>query len=154
MRKKGYTLLELIIVLVLLAILSVAATVKMVNFDSIRLSSAASKLAADIAYAQQLAVTTQMPHGVSFVTGTNSYYSVIDHNSNAVEDPANRGSDLIVNYSSIPDLKDVDITGASTTPVWFDWQGTPSSNVTVTLGCGTETPKTITITADTGKVIW
>ena len=164
MKIRGVTLFELVIVIVILAILSISLAVKMITFNDIKLSSAAGKLAADISYAQQLAITTQVFHGAYLETANNQYFVFRDTTSTKVKDPYNRANDLIVNYNTATELNGVTIYAVninSSAGVTFDGAGTPydanknilGSNGTITLKCGTSS-KTVTITANTGKIIW
>jgi len=161
---KGFTIYELVIVIVLLLILSVAVAVKVISFDEIKLSSAASKLASDITYCQQLAVTKQIFHGISFDIPNNQYFLYQNSPATKIKDPYNRSQDFIVSYDTISELTGVVLNTVninSTAGLIFDGLGIPydanqnvlGSSGTIVLKIGTNS-KTITITPQTGKVSW
>lgn len=66
MLKKGFTLLELVLIIVLLAILAVAAIPKRVDLPAMRIDMAARKVQSDIRYAQSLAISIQKRTRVRF----------------------------------------------------------------------------------------
>ncbi|MGE4357829.1 MAG: prepilin-type N-terminal cleavage/methylation domain-containing protein [Candidatus Omnitrophota bacterium] len=166
MKKRGFTLIEIVLVIALIAILSITMAVKWTGFEEAKLTSAVSKLAADIAYAQQLAITTQLFHGLSFDT-TNEKYSLFrieaDGTPTTIEDPYRRGEAFVVEYPlgelQGVTLQSVNIEGGD--QLLFNWQGTPcdssgtelTSDATITLECKGNT-KTLTVVAETGKVTW
>ena len=77
MKLKGFTLLE---ILIAMAILGIMASVSFAFFKTfspaLKLSSSVRDLATDIRYAQQLAVTEQVNHGVSFSSITDEYWII------------------------------------------------------------------------------
>ncbi|MCM8765743.1 MAG: hypothetical protein NC920_02710 [Candidatus Omnitrophica bacterium] len=161
---KGITLIELVIVMMLLLVLSIIAGVKVISFDEIKLSSAASKLASDISYCQQLAITTQIPHGLSFDVTNNQYFLFETSPATKIKDPFNRAQDFIVDYDNIDELSNIVINSVninSTHELWFDGLGIPydanqnplSSNGTIVLKIKGNS-KAITIIPQTGKVNW
>jgi len=81
MHKKGVTLIELIVVLVLMLIIATAAAVKLGTYDTIKLNAAARKLVSDIRYTQMHAILSGEFSCVSFSPencwqqGWNEYHS-------------------------------------------------------------------------------
>lgn len=100
--QKGYSLIELVLVLSLVGILSVYAMPDDPGQGSIIVDGAARKVMADMRYAQSLAMTTSTPHGVRG-TGANTYqvYNVTTNtpvNSPFHQTPMNE--DLSADFSS------------------------------------------------------
>ncbi len=163
-RSKGITLIELVIILVLLAILSVTTMVKFVTFDNIKVAASASKMSADIAYAQQLAITTQVFHGVRFDTANNLYFLFRGTPATKIKDPNNRPNDYIVDYDTEPEISGVTINTVninSTSGIVFDALGRPYdgnynllfSGGSINLVCGTNS-KNVIISPETGNISW
>ncbi len=73
-RHKGFTLVELIVVMAILAILTGTVTVSVDNVnDNTRLTNAAYRALSDVRYAQELAMTHKRPVNFIVSTGGNSY---------------------------------------------------------------------------------
>ena len=73
-QERGFTAIELILVIVILGILAAIAYPRFQGLPGIRVSAAAQTIVSDINYAQTLAIT--MPpdnYGVVFTAGINSY---------------------------------------------------------------------------------
>ena len=164
MKNRGFTTIELAIVIVIVAILSVGSFVFIGFYNVIKLDAAANKMAADLRYAQSRAMSYTVWHGVVFnVDPTNTYsvYSTDGSTDTIVDDPAKFGSDLTVNLNTAygATLNSVTIQGGGHqiefSPLgapWTDKNGTQISyEASVVLGFGSQT-KTITITPNTGKV--
>lgn len=70
---KGFTLIELVVVLVILALISIITFSSITPLDSIRLNLAGQQIQSDIRYAQSLAVSIQRPVRISFSSGSDNY---------------------------------------------------------------------------------
>jgi MSHA pilin protein MshC len=127
---RGFTLVELIMVVVLISILAVSVVPKFLDTSGFSLAGAAAMAAGDIRYTQELAMGTHSSKTIVFTT-TNTYYTVDSRN---VDLPSK------VSISS----------GATYT---FNSLGEPTSGggSSVTLSAGAET-KTITVESNTGRV--
>lgn len=100
----GFTLIELVIILIVLGIIAAVAIPRLADTTSLKASATARKLRSDIAYAQELAMTRNLRTRVYFNgTGTapapQGYAVVIDNSASgncasfaAVTDPAGGGS--------------------------------------------------------------
>lgn len=62
---RGFTLIETVIIMVVVGILAAVVFLRGNPFDTIKLDSATRKVAADIRYAQKLAITTQQRSAIA-----------------------------------------------------------------------------------------
>jgi len=162
---KGFTLIELVMVLLVVAILSVAIMTDLVSsVSSVRLEAAKWKLKSDIIYAQNLAVTQSINHGVIFDPDAETYSLYSQTTSNIIDDPQTTAP-FTINYTTDPSFKGIGINSTSfgfptTNRLEFDDYGRPYSdagitllvdNGTIILGSGGSTVP-ITVTKNTGKV--
>lgn len=173
---KGFTLIELVLIMMLLVILAAAGAVSLQRYGEIKLNSAARRLASDMRFAQQLAMTRQVRHGVIFnltVSGTPAAntYTVFQENSPSTDTPARnpaRGGDMTVNYNTDARFQGVTITSPSfcvgagcnetlefnALGVATDSSGTQLTSGSVTLNYSGATSKTVTVIPATGKVTY
>ena len=66
MRSGGYTVVELVLVMVLLIILAAVAVPRFTALQSVRVNAAVREIASDIRYAQSLAISSGKNHRVVF----------------------------------------------------------------------------------------
>ena len=127
---QGYTMIELIMVVVLIAVVSVSVLPKFFDTSTITVEGAAEMVAADIRYTQELAMSTNSAKTIVFTT-TNTYYTVDSRNVN------------------LPSK----VTISSGATFTFNSLGEPTTGggSSVTLDAGAET-KTITVDSYTGRV--
>ena len=127
---RGFTIIEIIMVVVLIGILAVSVVPKFMDTSAISLQGGAAMVAADIRYTQELAMSTHAPKTITFTT-SDTFYTV---NSQTMNLPSR------VSISS----------GATFT---FNSLGEPTtgggSSVQITAGGST---KTITVESYTGRV--
>ena len=174
----GFTLTEVIIIVVILSVLAGVMFIKSTDFYTIKLDSAARKLASDMRFAQQLAMTRQVRNGVVFNLTVACPPAVATHTYTVFEEkgacptvdtPARNpagGGNLTVDYNTDAQFKGVTITGPSfcvgavcTETLEFnaegaatDAAGTQLNSGSVTLNYPGATSKTITVTPSTGKI--
>lgn len=147
-RRAGYTLVDLVIVVLIMGILAAAAGPKfansMVHFQA---ESAAKQVAADLRYARQHALQAGVNQPVVFAPLTHSYsltgLNDIDHQSEPydVKLKSTRYPASIVNAAF----------GAGGATVTFDIYGKPDNGGNVVIQVGGE-QRTINIDGYTGKV--
>lgn len=128
MSARGFTLTELIVILTILGLMSWLAYPKVVAMDEIKLDTAARRLAADLRYAQSLAMSRRLIHGILFDPALERYTVFAPNAATPITDPADRVKTLSVDYTSRTEFKGVQIQSASfgTTPgVTFDYFGVP-----------------------------
>ena len=125
---RGFTLTELIVIITILGILSWLAYPKMAAMDEIKLDAAARRVAADLRYAQSLAMSRRVIHGILFNTALEKYTVFAPNAATPITDPADRARSLIVDYTTRTEFKGVLVQSAAfgTTPgVTFDYFGVP-----------------------------
>ena len=151
MLQSGFTLMELVIVIVALGILSAYAIVKSVSVPDATLLSQAEKMANDIRHAQTLAYTSGKSLKLVIATGVNGAYSVClsttttCNASSAVTDTAT-GSSFSVSLQ-----KGVSLSGTAT--LNFDSWGQPGAAASYTLSIPPSTSgETICVAALTGQI--
>ena len=160
--KTGFTLMETIMVMVIAVILAAVVAVRWSPFDTIKLNSATRKVAADIRYAQKVAISTQTRAAILFNANGydiyQNYASVIPAPSPG--DPcSDSGGNFQVAFNAgrCSNYSGVTITLPAANPIAFNTLGTPvdsggtaiaNQTVTVTYN-GTQQ---ITVEAGTGRV--
>ncbi len=146
----GFTLVEMVMVIVLLAVMSVFVVMKSVSPADVTLPSQAQKMATDLRHAQTLASTW----GTSLtVSAGGSVYSVscltvsgsAPCNASPVIDPA---SGAAFNVGLQQGATFISPTSATLT---FNSLGQPGAAASYTLSSGSST-STVSVTATTGKV--
>lgn len=170
MRKeeKGFTLIELVLLIIMLGIMGLVISISISDINSTKLNSAARRLASDIRYAQQLAMTKQIRHGIVFTVPNT--YTVIQENDPNPDTPARNpagGGNLIVDYNSDPQLQGVTISAPSfcvgaicTQTLEFNSLGVPTDAAGTPLTSGSVilsysgNSKTLTVIPNTGKLTY
>ena len=151
-KNRGFTAIELILVIVILGILAAIAYPRFQGLPGIRVSAAAQAIAADIRYAQSQAISTAYNYKVYFYAGTNSYSVYQKNRSSGAETimshPLKAGNYTVVVATDYPGV----IIGGDYT-VEFDYLGAPvtggGGSVTVSGGGNS---MTISVLANTGRV--
>lgn len=136
MSSRGFSLTELIVIISILGILSWLAYPKVSAMDEIKLDAAARRLAGDLRYAQSLAMSRRVIHGVLFNPALEKYTVYAPNTATAIVDPADRARTMVVDYTSRTEFKGVLVQSAAfgTTPgVSFDYFGVPRDTAGVDL---------------------
>jgi prepilin-type N-terminal cleavage/methylation domain-containing protein len=123
----GFTLVEMIVVLVILSIAAMLAIPLATSGASTQLKSAATIIASDLEYAKSMAISRGKLYRVVFDTGTESY-SIEDANGVISNPVTNRP--YTVNFAADTRLSQVDISNVSfdtSNTVTFDYLGSPYS---------------------------
>ena len=127
---KGFTLVEIIIVVVILSIVSLLAIPMVTSASSYQLKSAATSLAADLEHVKSMAVSRQQSYKVIFDSSSDSY-EVRDSVDNVVSHSTKSGGSFSVTYDSNSGMDAVDITSAdfdSEEVLVFNYLGAPYNN--------------------------
>ena len=148
---KGFTLVEILISIVLMLILAAVAAPLAVDASDYDARSASEGLAADLEYAQTMAIVNQTPVTISFDLESQSYS--LSNASGALVHPIDK-SDYVVDLGPSSDLPNVTVGSADfggDADVTFDVLGAPSAAGAVTIQAGTVI-YTVRVLAATGLV--
>jgi len=129
-RGGGFTVIEILLVVVIIAIAAMIAVPMMGSMDSVQIRSAANMIAADLEYAKSMAISRQKNYSVVF-NPANDYYEVHDPNG-IIKHPVKKGFDYKVDFSSDSRLNkvvidDADFDPDSSNTITFDYLGSPYS---------------------------
>ncbi|UCG35304.1 MAG: hypothetical protein JSW17_00450 [Candidatus Omnitrophota bacterium] len=158
-KRKSFSLIELVTVIVALGVFSVAVVVSTDSAKVNKLIGAANKLMFDIRYAQQLALSRHTDCGVSFDPASDTYFVYIGDTSTKAIDPHLR-TEFMVDYTSESEYSGIDLVSTNFGDlISFDNIGTPydssavelSSQGSVIIQTNSYT-KNVTVQPSTGKV--
>lgn len=153
---RGFTLIELVMVIVIVGILAVIAIPRFESFYAAKLDGAVKKVVSDIRYTQQLAVVRHTDSRIVFDLDNDSYVveeEVPQGSGNWVSatDPFTRAT-FSVNFTNHSQYKGIDIQdGSGTRAFQFNWLGESSLGGLVTFVYQGRS-RIISITANTGRV--
>ncbi len=116
--KRGFTLIEIVLVLSVLGILVALYTASTGDMSNVSIDAASRKVQSDLRYAHQLAVNTGINHGAVF-TANGGYEVYAGSPGNPVIDPVTR-EDLVIELTDFQG-----VTVAEDYQVEFDPGGTP-----------------------------
>lgn len=135
--RRGFSLVELVMVIVILAIAALGIIPIMSQGTLTQAYAAAEMVYADMEYARSLAMTRGGSYSVQFDTANESY-QIQDPNGDVVVHPVNK-RDYVVDFANHRDLGQVDIVSASfdsTSSVRFDYLGSPYNGTGSALNSG------------------
>jgi len=149
---RGFTLIEILIVIVILAIAAMTAIPMMGSAASVQIRSAGNMIAADLEYAKSLAISKGQNFSVVFDEGAESY-SIVDQDGNTISHPVKKGFDYVMDFQDEGlgrvEIADADFDGAS--QVQFDYLGSPDNGGTVHLQAG-DMSATVSVEPVTGYI--
>lgn len=151
--RNGFTIIEILILVVLLTIVALTAVPMMSSAGTMQLRAASNMIAADLEYAKSMAISRGQQYSVVFDQNADSY-RINDQGGNVIPHPVKKGFNYIVDFKSDGRLSRVDITGANfggAGDVTFDSLGSPDSGGNVTLQAS-GTTVTITVEPITGYI--
>lgn len=150
----GFTLIEIVVVIVLLGIITIVAVPQFTNtLASKRLYDAIEKLNDDLNYCRDYAISQHTNTYIRFGIANNRYrlfYGDTYATRVALYDPA-RSSAAWFTINSVYTNVSLQSVSFASNIISFDWWGTPSEGGSVVLTNGTNT-HTISVSAETGYV--
>jgi len=126
-KQKGFTMAEILIVVVIIAIAAMVVLPLASSAASLQIRSAASIIAADLEYAKSMAISRGQYFSVVFDKSTESY-SIRNQDGDVIAHPVKKGFDYVVDFRNDTRLDKVDIVAADfdmTGEVKFDYLGSP-----------------------------
>jgi len=161
MRKQGFTLIELVMLIVIIGIVALVAMPKAVTSQAVRLEAACQKIASDLRYTQGMALAQQVRFGISFDPVSEAYFVYRVNIGTVAMDPQTR-NDFNVSFVTLNEFKGIDIASTNfSNKIEFDSAGAPydgngvilSSQGVITLQAQAGAySRTVRIEAKTGKV--
>ncbi|MHC4572817.1 MAG: pilus assembly FimT family protein [Planctomycetota bacterium] len=137
-RRRAFTLIEIIIVVVIIGIVALLAIPIAGSAASVQIRSAANMVAADLEYAKSMAISRGQYFSVVF-DEINESYRIEDQSDSVIPHPVKKGFDYVVDFRSERRLDKVGIAGVdfnSTGVVKFDYLGCPYDGDTKPLNIG------------------
>ena len=174
MGEEGFSLIEWVLVLVVIAILTAFVSSQIDSVNTIKLNNATSKVVADLRYVQQLSTSTRTRHGLT-IESTQQYSIHVDNGGidSYLKDPSKLGQNFVVDFDTYQQGQLNGVRFGSMTPfcsgppgcatcgsvVEFDSLGSPTDtagatlcSTTITLTKSGAANQTLTIEANTGRV--
>ena len=152
--KKGFTLVETMIMLAIIGFLTAVVVYSLTSVLTFRAKAAARRLISDIAWAKNLAQTTNAKAGVIFYPATEKYTVYASTFTTPASDPVNH-KPMIRDFNS-GDLHNVNIVSASFSGnqyIEFDPIGRNTTGGSVVFAYGTES-YTVWVEDNTGRAYW
>ena len=132
---RGFTLIEIMIVLALMAIAVLLAGPIMTSGAGVQIRAATNMIAADLEYAKNMAISRGQNFSVVFDESAESY-RILDQSNNVIPHPVKRGFDYVVDFQNDGRLNKVNIDNVdfnATSRVRFGPLGSPDNGGTVSL---------------------
>lgn len=156
--KKGITLLELIMVMIIAGILASAAIPRLRGLETVKVSSASKVLAQDMRYVQQYAMTRHLHTRIVFNLTNESYYAQEENAANSsawvnIKSPFTRAN-MTLDFTRDPRFAGTLIDSANfsgQTNVTFNWTGAPAGGGSVAVSFK-GVNRTVTVENETGLV--
>ncbi len=147
----GFTLVELIVVIVILGILALMVIPSMSNSDNLKARAAARMVMADLEYAQSQAIVSQRQTTVTFNVAADSY--TVSNASGPLIHPITKNT-YAISLNQVRGMNSVAIASAgfgANSAVTFDALGSPDNSGTISIAAGATTYY-VTVAPVTGRV--
>jgi len=141
-KESGFTLVELVVIIIVLGIISAFALPRFFNLDQYQQRAAYDEVASALRYAQKLAVGSGCDVRVDFTV--NNAYALQQHRDDCTSGPFTTIAGHPVNSGVVSGVNLVLVPNA---PFTFDPMGRCSNDVTITVS-----GRTIDVIAETGTV--
>ena len=128
MSARGFTLVELVLVISILGILAWLAVPRVAGISDARLDAASARVAADLRFARGRAVAERTRYGLEFEPARDRYAVYASRPGSGIVDPADRSRALGIDFRGPSELHGVRIRAASFgggSAVAFDSFGVP-----------------------------
>jgi prepilin-type N-terminal cleavage/methylation domain-containing protein len=150
-RMKAFTLLELMVVVVIMAIAGAMMVPMMAGAGEMQALSAARIIATDLQYAQNVSITMQTPVTVTFDASADKY--TLSNASGPLKHPMTN-KDYVTDFRTTESFEQLDLASASfegSAALVFDELGSPDAGGSVTVLAGSQMYR-IDVTSVTGTV--
>ena len=156
----GFTVIEIMIVMVIISIAAVMVIPMMTSAASMQIRSAANMIAADLEYAKSMAISRGQNFSLVFDKTIESY-RIENQDGNVIAHPVKKGFDYVIDFRSDGRLNKVDIADVdfdTTSEIKFDYLGSPYNGSNTPLNSGVislqagGTTTTITVEPVTGFI--
>lgn len=124
-RKNGFTLVEMIVLVVILSLIALAAVPMIGSAGTMQLKAAANKIAADLEYAKSMAISRQKTYTIGF-DALNERYWIMDSDG-LITNPINNKT-FMIDFATEAKLNRVEIDSVdfdSVMSISFDYLGSP-----------------------------
>jgi len=159
-QRSGFTIIELLIVVVIIAIAALTVVPMVSSAASMQIRSAANMVAADLEYAKSMAISRGQYISVVFNEATESY-QIEDQNGDVIQHPVKKGFLYTMDFRNDSRLDRVEIVSANfdaTNSIKFDYLGSPYNGGGAALNSGVITlragsfTRTVTVEPVTGYI--
>lgn len=163
-RRAGFTLTELVVVMLIMGVLGAVAVGSIESLSSTRLNAAAHAVTRDLAYARERTMATGTRHWVSFSVADSSYSVLTESattpgfaNATSLRDPAT-GMPLVtrLNTGEFAGVSIASVSFDGGTTVGFDWLGRPLATTGSRLTSAAQViigTRTILIDLSSGRIV-
>jgi prepilin-type N-terminal cleavage/methylation domain-containing protein len=161
--RDGFTMIELLIVVAILAIAAAIVVPMASSAGSMQLRAAVNMVAADLEYAKSMSISRGQRYAVVFdkTAGIYCQYRVVDQSGNPIRHPITQKLEYVVSFQSDARLGQVEIAGVNFNgmdKVSFDSLGSPFDGIGANLNTGVITlqaggiTRTVTVEPVTGYI--
>jgi prepilin-type N-terminal cleavage/methylation domain-containing protein len=129
--ERGYTIMELVIVIVIIGVLAGVASSGLLDQPRFRLDVTRKRIQTDLAYAREIAIQMHEPVSAKFNVAGNSYQIYVSSTGSPLTDPLNRSQNLSFSINGQSNSAGVALSAASiagTPGLRFNSWGSPTDS--------------------------